>query len=373
MSTSPRFLALDVFRGMTVCFMIIVNNPGSWANLFAPLAHAKWHGFTPTDLVFPAFLFAVGNALSFVEKKWSGWPTGKVVWKILKRTFIIFLLGWLLYWFPFVEKDDAGNWIMAPLSETRIFGVLQRIALCYGIAALMVYFLKPKTVMIVTVLILVLYGPVLWLTGDMPDPLSLQGNAILKLDRWLIGENHMYRGEGIAFDPEGFLSTFPAVANVIGGYFVGKFIQANGKNYETLAKLLLAGFGLIAIAYLWDYSFPVNKKLWTSTFAVYTVGLSTLIIATILFIIDFLHKTRWTYFFDVFGKNPLGIYIFSGLLANVLFMIKIGDRSLYGWLYNEVFSNIGPKTGSLLLAIVVMMVCWLLGYWLDRKKIYLRV
>src|SRR4051812_10416522 len=150
MTTIPnqRFTALDVFRGMTICLMIIVNTPGSEETTFAPLKHASWHGFTPTDLVFPSFMFAVGNAMSFVMSKWSNMNSSQVLGKIFKRTLIIFLLGYLMYWFPFVTRDDAGHIILSPISHTRIFGVLQRIALGYCAASLMVYFLKPRTVIV---------------------------------------------------------------------------------------------------------------------------------------------------------------------------------------------------------------------------------
>ena len=146
-SNQPRFLALDVFRGMTICFMIIVNTPGSGQYAYSPLEHAHWHGFTPTDLVFPSFLFAVGNAMSFVMTKWTGLAPSAVLAKILKRTAIIFLLGYLMYWFPFVEMDKANHIVLAPISHTRILGVLQRIALAYGIASLLLYFLKLRTVL----------------------------------------------------------------------------------------------------------------------------------------------------------------------------------------------------------------------------------
>ena len=155
-TTSQRFTALDVFRGMTVCLMIIVNTAGNGATTYSPLLHAKWHGFTPTDLVFPSFLFAVGNAMSFVMPKWENLPQRKVLWKILKRTAIIFLLGYLMYWFPFVKWDKTNQLIFAPFEETRVFGVLQRIALCYGIAALMIYYLKPKTALIISIVLLFL-------------------------------------------------------------------------------------------------------------------------------------------------------------------------------------------------------------------------
>jgi len=144
-----RFAALDVFRGMTVCFMIIVNTPGNGGTTYAPLLHASWHGFTPTDLVFPSFMFAVGNAMSFVMKKWSTMKNGEVIGKIFKRTIIIFLLGFLMYWFPFVEWNDAGGLSGKPIGDTRIMGVLQRIALGYCAAALMIHYIMVKELLLI--------------------------------------------------------------------------------------------------------------------------------------------------------------------------------------------------------------------------------
>jgi predicted acyltransferase len=378
MSPSPRFLALDVFRGMTICFMIIVNTSGNGDTTFAPLMHASWHGFTPTDLVFPSFLFAVGNAMSFVMLKWAGLPQSTVLWKILKRTALIFLLGYLLYWFPFVHHTEENGWELNPISHTRILGVLQRIALCYGIASLMIYYLKPKWVMAITLLILVAYKFILDGYGD----LTMVGNAGQKLDIWLMGENHLYHGEGIAFDPEGWLSTLPAIGNVVFGYFAGRYIQQKsrtdgkivlGKTYEGLTHLLLAGVVLIFLAYCWNMSFPVNKKLWTSSFVLLTVGLDLVILSTVIYIVDFLHKTKWTYFFQVFGKNPLFIYLLSEVGITLLWMIPVGDMQLPGWLYQHVFSLTGAYTGALLYAVCWMLTCWVVGWWMDRKKIYVRV
>jgi predicted acyltransferase len=374
MAPSQRFLALDVFRGMTICFMIIVNTPGNSETSFSPLLHAHWHGFTPTDLVFPSFLFAVGNALSFVMLKWNSLSQSQVLLKIFKRTLLIFLLGYLLYWFPFFYSDVSGNLHLKPIADTRILGVLQRIALCYCIAALMVYYLKLRTSFIIAVIILLVYWPLMYFLGNEADPLSLTGNVGLQFDRWVMGDRHLYHGEGFAFDPEGILSTFPAVANVIGGVMVGYLLQQKGKTYETLTKLLLAGFVLLAIAYFWNLLFPINKKLWTSSFVVLTVGLDCFILATIVYIIDFMGKTRWTYFFEVFGKNPLFIYLLSEVLAILLYTFKTKTgKSYFQWTYNNIFGHIGGKPGSLLFALTFMLTCWLVGWWLDKRKIYIRV
>jgi len=373
-TSTQRFLALDVFRGMTICFMIIVNTPGSGEFSYAPLNHAVWHGFTPTDLVFPSFLFAVGNAMSFVMAKWANMQESQVLWKIFKRTLLIFLLGYLLYWFPFVELDPDGSLMLSPISHTRILGVLQRIALCYCIASLLIYYLKPKTSVIICIIILLAYWPVMYFFGSPADPLSLTGNAGLRLDKWLMGSHHMYHGEGIAFDPEGWISTLPAVGNVVAGYVVGQFIQQKGKTYEGLAKLMLAGFGLLVIAYFWDLGFPINKKLWTSSFVLYTVGLDCIIISAVIYVIDFLNITKWTYFFQVFGKNPLFIYLLSEVGATVLYVLHAQPKlAVHTWLYQNIFSHAGLYFGSFLFAVTFMLFCWSIGYILDKRKIYVRV
>jgi predicted acyltransferase len=373
-SSQPRFLALDVFRGMTVCFMIIVNTPGNYETTFAPLLHAQWHGFTPTDLVFPSFLFAVGNAMSFVMNKWQNMPSSKVLGKILKRTVIIFLLGYLMYWFPFFTFDEYNHLILKPISETRIFGVLQRIALTYGITACLLYFLGEKRTLFISIFILLAYWIVLLVFGDADNPFGKHGNAVLKLDLWLIGSKHLYMGEGFPFDPEGLLSTFPAIVNVAGGYFAGKFLQQKGKTYEALAKLLLVGFLLLAIAHFWNYVFPINKKLWTSSFVLHTIALDCMLLAAVVYLIDFQKRTKWTYFFEVFGKNPLFIYLLSELLIVLLYMIEIQPGvSVYSWLFLNIFSYATPYVGSLLQAVFYMLICWSVGYWLDKKRIYIKV
>ena len=373
-TASQRFQALDVFRGMTLCFMIIVNTPGSGPFSYAPLKHAAWHGFTPTDLVFPSFMFAVGNAMSFVMAKWAGMTTPAVLAKIGKRTLLIFVLGYLMYWFPFVELDKQGHWILSPISHTRILGVLQRIALAYGTASLLIYFLKPRATVFICVAILLLYWGVMFWYGDPSDPLSMTGNAGIRIDKWLMGENHMYHGEGIAFDPEGWLSTLPSIGNVVAGYVVGSFVQQKGKTYEGLAKLLLAGFGLLVIAYFWDLGFPINKKLWTSSFVLYTVGLDCIILGAVIYVIDFLGKTKWTYFFEVFGKNPLSIYLLSELGATMLYTLHAEPKvSVYNWIYIHIFQNAGAYFGSFLFAVTFMLLCWSVGYFMDKNKIYIRV
>lgn len=372
--SQARYLALDVFRGMTICFMIIVNSPGTWEIAYAPLLHASWHGFTPTDLVFPSFVFAVGNAMAFTMHKFDGQPESVFWSKILKRTFIIFMLGFLMYWFPFFRTGESGSLELRPFSETRIPGVLQRIALCYMFASIILHYGSKKFAVVFSVLALLGYWLISYAFGDASDPYSLAGNAGLKLDLWLFGEKHLYHGEGVAFDPEGLLSTLPAIVNVIAGYLTGDFIRRYGNSYETIAKLMIAGAVLIFLALTWDMTFPINKKLWTSSFVLLTVGLDLLILPVLIFVIEMLSYRKWTYFFEVFGRNPLFIYLLSEVLLITLALIAVGDGSMQEWIYrNLIASWASPINASFLFAFFFMLTCWVVGYVLDKRKIYVRV
>lgn len=376
-NATTRFLSLDVFRGMTICFMIIVNTPGSGATPFAPLLHADWHGFTPTDLVYPSFMFVVGNAMSFAMKKYQDLSDAAVLARIFKRTALIFLLGFLMYWFPFFRVNEAGDIIAFPLSETRIMGVLQRIAICYGIASLLVHFLSPKKVIWLGVLFLLGYWMALVLWGDSTDPFSLPGNAGLALDRFLFGDKHLIREHGVAFEPEGLLSNLPAIVNVVVGYYAGVFVQAKGKGYESIARLLLTGCVFVVVALGWNMVFPINKKLWTSSFVLLTTGIDLVIMAALIYSIEIKdwNKWNWTRFFIIPGKNPLFIYLLSELLVITLYMIPASPGvSVLQWLNSALFQPLAPgAVGSLLFAISFMLLCWSVGWMLDRRKIYIRV
>lgn len=358
-----RYLSLDVFRGMDVALMIVVNS--GFGKTYSPLLHADWHGFTVTDLVFPTFLFVVGNSMSFALPKYESLGNAAFLKKIFKRAAIIFLLGFLGYCFPFFE---GGH--LKPLSDTRIFGVLQRIALCYMFASLIIHYWKVKGALIFSLVALVLYRVLLGAFGD----LTLEGNAALKLDLWLIGESHMYHGEGIAFDPEGLLSTLPSIVNVIAGYLAGLYLQRNGQNYETLAKMMMVGAMMIFMALWWDLFFPINKKLWTSSFVLQTVGIDLLVLPILVFVIDIAKKSQWTYFFEVFGRNTLFIYLFSEVFAVLLWTFNVGNQSAYSWIAENVFiGTLGDYRGSLAFALWIMLTCWLVGFIMDKKKIYVKV
>ena len=372
-TTSSRYLSLDVFRGLTVALMIVVNNPGSWTNIYSPFKHSAWHGFTITDLVFPTFLFVVGNALSFSSKKFSSMPSSVFLLKVFKRTVLIFLIGLFLNGFPFFQYSD-GKFLINDLSKIRIWGVLQRIAVCYGIVSLMIYYLKKNILLITGIVILLLYWLLLLRFGDTGAEFNLIGNAVAKLDLMLLNPANLYHGFGVAFDPEGLLSTLPAIVNVIAGYFAGKFIQENGNNKKTIFKMLVSASLLILIAILWDQVFPINKPIWTSSYVLFTVGLDMLILVILIYIIEILAFKKWTYFFEVFGKNPLFIYALSAMLIRIFYMILIKDKPLAVLAYDNFYSNLfSDKNASLLFAISYMLILWGIGYLMDKRKIYIKV
>jgi predicted acyltransferase len=383
---NQRFYSLDVFRGATVALMILVNNPGSWGHIFPPLEHASWHGCTPTDLVFPFFLFAVGNAMAFVMPKLEA-AGEKVFWqKVMKRTVLIFLIGLFLNWFPFIKYNDAGNIVSKPFENLRIFGVLQRIALCYFFASVMVHFLKVRGAFIASAFILLLYW-FLCVAANPADPFSINGWFGTAIDKTLLGNKHMYHGEGIAFDPEGLMSTFAAIVQVVLGFLAGNYILQKGKTPEMLNGLFVAGGVLLFAGFCWDMVFPINKKIWTSSYTLYTTGLALIVLSVMIYLIEFKNsKGAWSRFFDVFGKNALFIFALSGILPRLLGLIRITTgyntegKALYtnpfGWFYEHACKPIfpsQPNIGSLLYALCFIAMMWFFAWLLDKKKIYIKV
>lgn len=405
-----RYYSLDVFRGATVALMILVNNPGSWAHIYSPLEHAAWHGLTPTDLVFPFFLFAVGNAMAFVMPRFEA-AGGAAFWKkVVKRSVLIYLIGLFLTWFPFVQWQDgqlafkSWTWVNASgnISGIRILGVLPRIAICYFFASIIIHYAKARGAFLIGLIILLLYWA-LCILGNPADPYSLTGWFGTDVDKAILGEPHMYHGEGIAFDPEGIMSTLPAIVQVIFGFLVGDYIRKRGiytqeiaasnpaepvtnPIYQTLTILFIAAVALLVTGYMWNLSFPVNKKIWTSSFVVTTSGLAILILTTLIYFIEVKKaKGWWSRFFDVFGKNPLFIYALSGLIPKLLWLIRIPNgtnaagKPIYtnpwGWFYQNVCAKVpgAPENGSLLFAICFVVLLWAIAYGMDKRKIYVRV
>jgi predicted acyltransferase len=368
-----RFLALDVLRGLTVALMVLVNTPGSWSTIYAPFKHAAWHGFTITDLVFPSFLFVVGNAMSFSMRKFDSQPDAVFLKKVFRRTFKIFAIGLFLSAFPFVYRS-GGELVLKDLSEMRIMGVLQRIALCYLFGSLIVKYFKLKGSVIISAGILLMYWYILYYFGDAANPYSKEGNAALKFDLLIFSPENLWGGFGFPFDPEGLLSTLPAIVNVIAGYVAGIFIQKSGNSITTVWKLIAAGVGFVIVGELWHLVFPINKPLWTSSYVVLTVGWSLVLIGFLIWIIEIVKLKSWTYFFEVFGKNPLFIFVMSGIFVMLMSVIWINGGSMKGWVYSNFFlSWLGPYNASLLFAVSYMLLMWLMGYWMDKKRIYIKV
>ncbi|WP_232625243.1 acyltransferase family protein [Pareuzebyella sediminis] len=371
---TQRFLALDVFRGLTICLMILVNTPGTGAKIYPYLSHADWFGFTLADLIFPSFLFAMGNAMSFSLRKFKDAPSQAFWKKVVRRTVLIFLFGFLMYWYPFFEQGADGL-ELRPFSETRVMGVLQRIALCYFIASVLLYFLSEKATLIVSGLILLGYWAILYLFGVPGGELDMATNAGTLLDFAVLGEGHVYKGDRMPFDPEGLLSTLPSTVNVIGGYFAGSFLQKKRVSFESIAKLLIAGGLVTVLALWWDLIFPIGKKLWTSSFTLYTIGIDLSVLAVLVYFIEI---KKWRFgvrFFDIFGKNPLFIYLFSELLLITLSHIPVtADQNAFEWISEVIFQTIFPGSlGSFMTAFVFMLVCWALGWWLHKKRIYIKI
>ncbi|RWZ88169.1 MAG: DUF1624 domain-containing protein [Hydrotalea sp. AMD] len=380
-----RYYSLDVFRGATVALMILVNNPGSWEHIYTPLEHAPWHGCTPTDLVFPFFLFAVGNAFSFVMPRFEQNGNSYFLKKVFKRSILIFLIGLFLNWTPFVQWSN-GHIVFKGFEHVRIMGVLQRIALSYFFAALIIYYAKARGAFVIGCIILLLYWVFTLLAGEPGDPYSLQGFWGTSFDIHVFGLNHVYKGEGVPFDPEGLSSTPGAVVQVIIGYLTGQYIQQKGKTYDMLANLLVLALVLMAAGYAWDMVFPINKKIWSSSYVVYTSGLAIATLGILIYAIEFKEvRGAWSSFFDVFGKNPLFIFVLSGFLPRVLGLIRIPHGmneeglpvylSPLGWFYEQVCKPISTDEhiGSLLYALILIAFYWLIVYGMDKKKIYIKV
>ena len=395
-----RFYSLDVFRGATVALMILVNTPGSWEHIYAPLKHAEWHGLTPTDLVFPFFLFAVGNAMAFVMPKLQQNGNANFWAKVLKRTFLIFIIGFLLSWFPFI-KWQAGSLVLKPWifldgdgneRGVRFLGVLPRIAICYFFASVLVYYLKWKGAIAAAAVILLGYWGICYFGNPadpygIPDITKATGWIGTQIDVNIMGKAHIYMddeitGKSIYFEPEGLLSSIAAIAQVILGYVIGTVIIKKGNNQKTVYTLLAIGFGLFVLGSIWGRYFPLNKRIWSSSYTVITSGMGTMIIAALIYVFELVKLPQvFGKFFDAFGKNPLFIFVLSGALPRLLGLIRIPNGttgkflSPFAWFYEHVCKNIGEdlRLGSFVYAIIMILFYWLIAYIMDRKKIYVKV
>jgi predicted acyltransferase len=367
-----RSSAVDFFRGLTIALMIIVNTPGTWKNVYEPLRHATWHGCTLTDLVFPSFMFLIGTAMWFSFEKYGKNLTPELTKKILKRTALLFLIGLILNNFPFLWK----NW-----DTWRIMGVPQRLALGYCFAAFLCLKLNIRQLIFTAIgLLLTYWGLMKGFAIDPTNPYSLNGNAVLRLDAWLFGDKHLYHGDGIGFDPEGVLSTIPAIVTVILGWLSGQLMNFRKTQPELMVRDLLL-FGILCgfLGLAWDLFFPINKKLWTSSYVLYAGGISTIFLAASVYMIDIMKWRNGTGLFFAFGANSLFAYILSEALVMITNNINLNDAggktiSLTGWVYESVFKPFGSgEFSSFLFALSYMALCWLICRFLYVRKIFIKL
>ncbi len=444
MSDTPqdRLISLDVFRGMTIAGMVLVNNPGTWSSIYGPLKHAEWHGITPTDYIFPFFLFIVGVAIPIaLGRRIEAGVTRDIYWKILQRAATIFALGLAMSVIPFFDftkteiPQAAKLLIMVGFSAALLFlllrkfrvalalaggcilviaffffagytiepynfggmripGVLQRIAVCYLIVSLLFLHTNWKQQAMIGGGLLLLYW---FLMTAIPVPgcdiTTIDDkacNLAAWLDRTILTEAHMWRSAKV-FDPEGILSTIPALVTTLSGVLAGTWIMRGSRDdkesairdpqsaIETAAGLFFFGVVLVTLGWAWDFFFPFNKSLWTSSYVLYTTGLALCFLGFCYWLIDIKGYTRWAKPFVIFGVNALALFVFSGLMARFLGAAKVTapdgqSISLQKWIFDTFFLSIAPPTDASLMYAVSFILFWLFLMWLlYKKKIYIKV
>jgi len=383
-----RLLSVDVFRGLTIGLMIIVNNPGSWKFVYGPLQHANWHGWTPTDMVFPFFLFIVGVAisLSFSKHISTGASHKDLIKKIIRRTLIIFALGLFLNGWPFgipLSSTAFDNFSFSNISESiiniRIMGVLQRIALCYILAAF-IYLIAPriKSRIIITVLLIIIYElgmrvPIVngWGAGSF----ELEPNFARFLDLKILGASHMYAVNKIPFDPEGFFSTLTASITTLLGIFTGDLLKLKMDSYKKLIFLSLFGFVLFISGAMLNFVEPINKQLWTVTYTLFMGGWAIIILSLSIWFIDLKNWKKWLTPFLILGSNPIIIFVGSSLTAKTLYLIKVSENvSLKSYLYTNILQSVaGDYFGSFLYAILYLSIWTIIGWYMYKREIFVRI
>lgn len=364
MAVKPRLMSLDVFRGMTIAAMMLVNNAGDWDHVYWPLDHAEWNGWTPTDLIFPFFLFIVGVSmvLSFDSRRAKGETRGRLLLHALKRAAIIFALGLFLNGYPRFH-----------LETMRFAGVLQRIAVVYLISSAIVLYCGRRLRWAITAALLLGYWAMMKLI-----PVPGCGAGVLTMDCSLAGYvdravmyNHMWVAH--RHDPEGFLSTIPAIATCLLGVFVGEWIR--GRSGERLIRaLLIAGVFGLGLGKVWNMWFPINKNLWTSSFVLFTAGFACAMLALCYWTVDVRGWKRWAQPFVWYGVNPLALYFFAGWLAHTS-LLHIGERSFKDIIYHAAYAHLTPSAyfNSMLYGLSYVLLCLLVAWLLYRKRIFIKV
>lgn len=367
-----RLVSLDVFRGMTVAGMILVNNPGTWDAIYPPLEHAPWNGLTPTDLVFPSFLFIVGTAIPIaLGKRIEEGITKSVYWKILRRSAVIFLIGLFIAAFPYFD-----------FSTLRIPGVLQRIAVCYLIASVIFLHTNWKQQLGIGIALLLIY----WF---LITSISVPGcefttmddkacNLAAYLDRSILGLNHIWI-LGKVYDPEGILSTIPAIVTALAGVLTGTWLKTSRSDLEKVGGIFFFGVVLFAVGWLWNLIFPFNKALWTSSYVIVTAGIALCFLGFCYWLIDIKNYTKWTKPFVIFGSNALALYFGAEMTAKILDLIQMTGKngepiSLQGWIFETIFSPLASPINASLIYAICFVLIWVFIMWiLYRRKIFIKI
>jgi predicted acyltransferase len=396
-----RLLSLDVFRGMTVAGMLLVNDPGSWASIYPPLEHATWNGWTPTDLIFPFFLFIVGitTHLSLTARRARGDDERAIRAQIIRRGALIFLFGLLINGFPYFTWGDVAGVadptlaqrIVDRLLHWRILGVLQRIGIAYMVAALLTLRTTLRQQIVIVVSILFGYWAVMTVLpvpGEgtigallLDDPQRTMAawldRLVLDWSRWGLG-NHLW-ASSVTWDPEGILSTIPAVATAILGNLAGRWIGQRRPLTERLAGLSCAGALAMMVALMWNWVFPINKSLWTSSYVLFCAGIASLALVTVMWIVDFHRVRRFTSPFVVYGVNPIVAFVGSAVMARCIYSIfnvtYAGQRiSLQEGIYRTLFASwLSPVNASLAFALAFVVFWYGVLVLLHRRGIILKV
>ncbi|MGI8556544.1 MAG: acyltransferase family protein [Pyrinomonadaceae bacterium] len=379
--SSSRLLSLDVFRGIAVAGMVLVNNPGTWNAIYPPLEHAEWNGWTPTDFVFPFFIFIVGAAIALAlgRRVEDGAVNREIYLKILKRSVVIFLLGTFLATFPFYNFTKEA-WI--DLSTVRILGVLQRIAICYFFTALIFLHTNWKQQAMIAVALLLIYCALMTLINVPGCEITTMNdkacNLAAYLDRSILGLGHIWKG-GVVYDPEGLLSTLPAIATCLSGVLTGHWLRKKRENYQTVSALFFFGVTLCAVGWIWNFWFPINKSLWTSSYVIYMDGLALCFFAFCYWLIDIKGYRRWAKPFIIFGLNALALFVGSGLMARIMGLIKLHNAegqsiSLQEAIFKNVFLPLAAPVNASLLYALCFILFWLFLLWLlYRKRIFIKI
>lgn len=361
---AERLLSLDVFRGLTVAAMLLVNNPGTWSAVYDPLEHAEWHGWTPTDLIFPFFLFIVGvsMAYSLVPRLERGDPRGRLFGKAAKRSAILVGLGLLLAAFPYYNLD---------LSHLRFPGVLQRIGLAFFLASAVVLFARPRAQAAVAAALLLGYWAAMKLVpvpGFGAGNLTKDGNLAAYVDRAVLGTNHLW-SQAKTWDPEGLLSTLPAVATVLLGVFAGRWLRSERTPSERLTGLVLAGSAAVVAGLAWNAAFPINKNLWTSSYVVFTAGLAMHVLAVCYWWVDVRGRRRGAMPFAWFGMNAIFAFFLSGVMGRLLYLVKVDDgRTIKDAIFSTAFDSWLPAHDASLAFALCFVALWTAIVWAMHRK-----